>query len=58
MNCDNFDSTYAFQPNTTQPDQDLVVTSTGTRLNDKGKVVPVKKRQVYVFRGGEYKAAP
>jgi hypothetical protein len=56
--CYNFDSKYAFQPNSTQPYHDLVVISTGTRLNDKGKVVPAKKRQVYVFKNGEYKAAP
>jgi hypothetical protein len=56
--CFDFNSTYEFKPGGTGPYYNLIVTSTGTRLNDKGKVAPAKKRQIYVFKNGEYVVGP
>ncbi len=55
--CYSYESKYAFQPKGTEPYYDLLVTATGTRLNDKGKVVKAKPKQTYVFKDGEYKPA-
>ncbi len=54
--CYDFTSTYELKPGGTEPYYNLIVSSTGTRVNDKGKVAPAKKRQIYVFKDGEYKA--
>lgn len=54
--CYDFNSTYEFKPGGTEPYYNLIVSSTGTKLNDKGKVAPIRKRQIYVFKDGEYKA--
>lgn len=54
--CYDFNSTYEFKPGGTGPYYNAIVTSTGTRINNKGKPAPAKKREIYVFRDGEYKA--
>jgi hypothetical protein len=54
--CYDYSATYTFRPNGAQPFYDLVVTTTGTRIGDKGKVISAKGTKVYVYREGEYKA--
>jgi hypothetical protein len=53
--CFDYTATYSFRPHPAQPYYDLVVTTTGTRIGENGKVVSAKGTQVYAYRDGEYK---
>ena len=54
--CYDYKATYEFKPGGSGPYYNLIVTTTGTKINNKGKPGPAKKREIYVFRDGEYKA--
>ncbi len=54
--CYNFTSTYELKPGGSGAYYNVIVSSKGTNINDKGKVALVKKREIYVFKDGEYKA--
>jgi len=51
--CYSFDKKYTFVPSA-KPFFDLTVTSTGTKIGDKGKVVHERGTQVMVYKNGEY----
>ncbi|MCI0658545.1 MAG: hypothetical protein L0170_15950, partial [Acidobacteria bacterium] len=54
--CYDFTSTYEVKPGGAGEYYNVIVSTTGTKINNKGKPAPAKKREIYVFRNGEYKA--
>jgi len=54
--CYDLTSTYELRPGGSGPYYNVIVSTTGTQINNKGKPAPAKKREIYVFRDGEYKA--
>jgi hypothetical protein len=54
--CYDYTSTYELKPGGSGAYYNVIVSTTGTRINNKGKPAPAKKREIYVFRDGEYKA--
>lgn len=56
QSCYDFTSTYELKPGGSGAYYNVIVSTTGTQINSKGKPAPAKKREIYVFRDGEYKA--
>ncbi|MGH9531531.1 MAG: hypothetical protein ACRD2Q_04005 [Terriglobales bacterium] len=54
--CYDFTSTYALKPGGSGPYYNVIASTNGTKINNKGKPAPAKKREIYVFKDGEYKA--
>jgi hypothetical protein len=54
--CYDFTSTYELKAGGSGEYYNVIVSTTGTPINSQGKPAPAKKREIYVFRDGEYKA--
>jgi hypothetical protein len=53
--CFSYDAKYRVEPKPGQEYHDIVVTTTGTKLNANGRVVPATATTRYVYTAGEYK---
>lgn len=54
--CYDVTSTYELKPVGSGAYYNVIVSTSGTQINSKGKPAPAKKREIYVFKDGEYKA--
>lgn len=55
--CYEFKSATAFVPGANPDWYDFTVSTEGAQKNDKGRIVPAKKKQRFTFRDGKYQAA-